>query len=278
MGFFERAAAAQRVGDHARAFIVLSAGLKRQPDHQDALDELVHLYIHDIPNPGMERDLLAVLDVQVTGLDTFDVIVAELQEAGDHHKIRALEEVRDRGGFLSNPPVEEPPPPLVAKPLVSRRASLQEELWESFSDPNQAPAEVIPFVAPELPREPEVVRESPSFHRPRTKTVEHPTPSLPTQPLTETPFPWAISLSVVALLLSSVSLYISLSRPAETASGFDPETEATASAIEDLNETPQEVESTTVPAVPELPPRRDLTVDEDETDQLEEQPQEQENP
>ena len=100
MGFYERAVAMERREKYTQAFVIMAEGLKRNPDHADALEEILQVYIHKIQNPGFERDLLAVLDAQATGFDILELILAELVESDNQAKIYALKEARERSGFL----------------------------------------------------------------------------------------------------------------------------------------------------------------------------------
>lgn len=107
MAFLERAKSMHERGETVRAAVVLAEGLKREPDAIEALEWLLHLYVEEIPNPGMEREILQILELQPNGTELLALVVAELEEMGADEKIDALERVRERDNLLPDEPPEE---------------------------------------------------------------------------------------------------------------------------------------------------------------------------
>jgi hypothetical protein len=102
-------------GDAARAAFMFANGLLRDPDNEDALNWLLMLYVEKIEKPGMERDILRVLETQPDGLELFELIETRLAEQDRADKIEALRRMRDREGYLDEQPEpaehEVPPAP-----------------------------------------------------------------------------------------------------------------------------------------------------------------------
>ena len=76
MAFLERAKSMHARGETARAAMILAQGLKREPQDADAVEWLLHLYVEEIPSPGMERELLQILCQQPNGRYLLDVVRA----------------------------------------------------------------------------------------------------------------------------------------------------------------------------------------------------------
>lgn len=90
-------------GEAPRAAFMFANGLVRDPDNEEALNWLLMLYVEKIEKPGMERDILRVLDTQRDGLELYELVETRLSERGEAEKIDALRKMRERGGFLKDP-------------------------------------------------------------------------------------------------------------------------------------------------------------------------------
>lgn len=99
MAFLERARSMYERGDVVRASVTLAEGLKRQPDHAEAVEWLLHLYVEELPKPGLESELLRILEAQEGGEQLLQLVLAELREFGAHEKYAALTQVLEREGF-----------------------------------------------------------------------------------------------------------------------------------------------------------------------------------
>ena len=147
MGFVDRAKSMHARGDAVRAAVILAQGLKRDPKDAEAVGWLLHLYVEELPNPGIEADLLQVLSMQPNGADLLAIVRAELDELGLHAKRKALDKTLDHTPlqFASGPP---PGPEPVASVAAERPASHSAselaqppaprgggENWESFDSP-----------------------------------------------------------------------------------------------------------------------------------------------
>ncbi len=96
-------------GDVVRASVILAQGLKRAPGDIEAVEWLLHMYVEELPNPGIEPDLLVVLSKQPNGADLLALVQAELSNLGATDKLRALDKVLDITPirFASESPVPE---------------------------------------------------------------------------------------------------------------------------------------------------------------------------
>lgn len=107
MSFIERAESMVQRGDFARAAFMLANGLMREPDHREALERLLDIYLLHISSPGAERDILRVLDIQDDGFELYEFIESRLDAADDRKRIESLRRIREREGLLPDPPPEE---------------------------------------------------------------------------------------------------------------------------------------------------------------------------
>lgn len=87
-------------GDAASAAFMFANGLLRDADNEEALNWLLMLYVEKIPKPGMEREVLKVLERQPDGFELFELIETRLAEQGAADKIDALWQMRERTGYL----------------------------------------------------------------------------------------------------------------------------------------------------------------------------------
>lgn len=132
MGYVDRAKSMYARGDSVRAANILAQGLKRDPSDVEAVEWLLHLYVEEVPNPGMEAEVLQVLAGQRNGGELLEIVEAELAELGAADKLKAIDKVRQLQGirFPSTAPVAAPgpeparpaPSPEAPRPTDSRRA------------------------------------------------------------------------------------------------------------------------------------------------------------
>ncbi len=145
MSFLQRAKSMHERGDAVRAAFILAEGLKREPDHGEALEWLLHLYVEELPNPGIERELLHILMAQRNGHELYDIVEAELEELGRHEKLDALHRTAQREGISFDAPPPEPPP-VARAPLAPEHVEQAElpipdvggparERWDEFDSP-----------------------------------------------------------------------------------------------------------------------------------------------
>ncbi len=112
----ERAESMAERGDPLRTALILSEGLRRDPGNVDAVDWLLNLYVNEVPRPGMEREVLRVLELQPDGFDLYEVVEARLSEMGQEEKLVRLRRVRTRNQLLPGLPMtwEQVEPPRAA--------------------------------------------------------------------------------------------------------------------------------------------------------------------
>ncbi|MCB9507539.1 MAG: hypothetical protein H6700_07040 [Myxococcales bacterium] len=152
MAFLERAKSMHARGETARAAMILAQGLKREPQDAEAVEWLLHLYVEEIPSPGMERELLQILCQQPNGRYLLDVVRAELEETGNHEKLKALDKTQAREGVLLAPLVE---PAAAVEAVVPQAAP-------------SAPSAIPAAPAPAPPRENWAQFDNPLDVRPAT--------------------------------------------------------------------------------------------------------------
>lgn len=116
MSYLSRAQSFVERGEIMRAFFQLVNGLKRNPDDEAALDLLVDLYIREFESPGVERDLLVVLERVPQGIDLYEVIYASLEKSGDDRRLKSLVQTRERENLL---PQDTAPAPTQDAPVFS---------------------------------------------------------------------------------------------------------------------------------------------------------------
>jgi hypothetical protein len=153
MAFYHRAKSMYDRGEVVRAATILAEGLKREPGDVESLEWLLHLYVKEIPNPGLEVEMVKILAAQANGRDLLEIVQSELEAANMSDKIRALDNVRRREGVLMDPPtpVHRPAAPVTSAPLNRPSPTGEEdedeqdkveESWQSFSDPTDEIAQV----------------------------------------------------------------------------------------------------------------------------------------
>lgn len=100
MSYLSRAQSFVERGETMRAFYQLVNGLQRNPGDEPALDLLVDLYIREFHSPGVERDLLLVLESVPQGIDIYEMIYASLEKSGDDRRLKSLVQTREREDLL----------------------------------------------------------------------------------------------------------------------------------------------------------------------------------
>ncbi len=142
MGYLDRAKSMHGRGNAVRASVILAEGLKRNPSNAEALEWLLHLYVEELDNPGLERELLQILGAQPNGHDLLQIVQAELEEVGRWEKLEALRKVHSREGLAVAPAASDgaseaaastadAPEPRTAVASGSAPA----EHWEAFESP-----------------------------------------------------------------------------------------------------------------------------------------------
>ena len=98
MDFLRRAENALERGDPAQALVLLSNGLRRHPERDDALDLLIFLYTHHFRQPGLESDLFRALEHRRDRSLLLRLIIVELEDGQRSEMARAIEDrALDRG-------------------------------------------------------------------------------------------------------------------------------------------------------------------------------------
>jgi len=155
MSFLRRAKSMHERGDAVRASIILAEGLKRDPSDGEALEWLLHLYVEELPNPGIEGELIRILAAQPNGSELYRIVESELTELGHGAKLKALERVggRDAVDVQVEAPAPEPTPdpvPAVAtepgghasmdtpEPIPPSSDAPEGESWDGFDNPIEA--------------------------------------------------------------------------------------------------------------------------------------------
>jgi hypothetical protein len=198
MAFYHRAKSMYDRGEVVRAATILAEGLKREPGDVESLEWLLHLYVKEIPNPGLEVEMVKILAAQANGRDLLEIVQSELEAAHMLDKLKALDNVRRREGLLLDPP--DPPsrklgPTTPAlRPLADPSSDVEvddrgepahgaephehddpAESWKSFSDPSDEIAQVqartptpriTPVPSPTTVGEPQAERPAPRNSRP----------------------------------------------------------------------------------------------------------------
>ena len=139
-------------GDAVRAAVILAQVLKRDPSDAEAVELLLHLYVEELPGPGIESDLLKVLSRQPNGADLLAIVEAELEEVGGFEKLKALDKVMDaepvhlRSAHEAPAPQPEPEPVAPANSPQARAPSSEfvgvaappvarGDNWDGFDSP-----------------------------------------------------------------------------------------------------------------------------------------------
>lgn len=141
MTFYDRAKNAYSRGDTVRAAFVLAEGLKRTPEHAEALEWLMELYVKELRTTGIEGELIEILSTQTNGRVLYEVLENELEEAQAYQKLKALDDARRNAGTLPEPGPETPagvsgaPSPTdVSEVLRAAERPTQADDWSSFDE------------------------------------------------------------------------------------------------------------------------------------------------
>lgn len=230
MGFVERAKSMHARGEAVRASVILAQGLKRDPSDVEAVEWLLHMYVDELPTPGIEKDVLQVLERQPNGAYLLDLVRAELEEVGGYEKLHALDKTLAQGRFvLRDTPEPEPvaPAPVAAPEPVAPAPAPEPpptgprgENWDAFDSPFEGePSGMIPAATSSEP--PAVADESDQVVLGTLDTLpDH----LKAEYLPEEPAPtsgrggvWIIALAAIALGALIVAYFVTAGDEAETA-------------------------------------------------------------
>ena len=179
MNFVERAQSLYEQEKTFEACITLANGLKMNPQEEGALDWFLQMYCEEIPRPGLESDVLRILQKRLDGADRFENLCAELEHLGAAEKYDALFDVVERKGIRFRVPTG-PHAALAASGASAPVGSVAEEQadgaerWDRFSNPldedarRASPEERLPaeVSAPSTEDTPESPEESAEVNSP----------------------------------------------------------------------------------------------------------------
>lgn len=118
MAYLERARTFLEKGDRIRAAVTIIEGLRKDPGNDEALDELIRVYVDELPGPGLERDLVEVLQLRDDAGTRLAFIEHALEGESGEAKASALSTLfsksprpRDRSKRAPVEPVEATPEP-----------------------------------------------------------------------------------------------------------------------------------------------------------------------
>lgn len=94
MSFMERARSLYERGEHVRTAFVLAEGIKRDPSREDALHWFLQVYVEDVNQPGLEQELVRVVEMQPNGTQLLDLVCDEMRERQQFERLSFLERVR----------------------------------------------------------------------------------------------------------------------------------------------------------------------------------------
>ena len=102
MTYLERARLLHGKGEIVNAAIVLAEGLKRDRNNADAMEWFVALYVREVPNPGLETDVISVLAVQDNAANStrFLILGRQIPPPGDTDRTSLMFSIRDEVGAL----------------------------------------------------------------------------------------------------------------------------------------------------------------------------------
>jgi hypothetical protein len=131
MTYLDRARLLHGKGETVNAANVLAEGLKRDRNNADAMEWFVSLYVNEVPNPGLETDVIAVLAVQDNAANLLSLIESDLISAGAESKLSALRKARSRDPQLSGAAPAVAAPEAAPAPAAAPAA----EYWDAFASP-----------------------------------------------------------------------------------------------------------------------------------------------
>lgn len=231
MGFVERAKSMHARGEAVRASVILAQGLKRDPSDVEAVEWLLHMYVDELPTPGIEKDVLQVLERQPNGAYLLDLVRAELEEVDGYEKLHALDKTLAQGRFVLRDVREPDPEPVAAAPAPApsdtppptpepAAVAGRGENWDAFDSPfDGEPSGMMPAASSSAP--PAVADESDQVVLGTLDTLpEHlKAEYLPTEPAQPTGRGgvWIIALAAIALGALIVAYFVTAGDDAETA-------------------------------------------------------------
>jgi len=131
MTYLERARLLHGKGEIVNAAIVLAEGLKRDRNNADAMEWFVSLYVREVPNPGLETDVISVLAVQDNAANLLSLIESDLISAGAESKLSALRKARSRDPQFSGAAQAVSTSEAAPEPAAAPAA----EYWDAFASP-----------------------------------------------------------------------------------------------------------------------------------------------
>lgn len=134
MTYLDRARLLHGKGEVVNAAIVLAEGLKRDRNNADAMEWFISLYVREIPNPGLETDIIAVIAVQDNATNLLTLIESDLISVGAEAKLSALRKARNRDPQLSGASPAVASAAAAADPAPAPAPAAQ-EYWEAFASP-----------------------------------------------------------------------------------------------------------------------------------------------
>lgn len=225
-------------GEVFAAAVTLASGLKRAPEHEDALDWFLSIYLEELPNPGLERELLQVLQRQADGHSRFGVLLAELEHLERYDKIEALQLAMERhrivlpDGRAAGPPVDTEPLP-ESGPAADHDESV--ERWDRFESPLTGRTDAVagpndeaagPEDGPDVevvPRKPETAPDATTTaeeDEPRVRYVE---PEEVDASGRQQAVPQALLLGIALILAAAAMVWIAFSQtPVAPTEPFEP--------------------------------------------------------
>lgn len=146
MSFVARARKSRERGDVARAVLSLCAGLRREPDREDAVGLLVELVRDEVDSGGMEHEIAQVLATRPDRDDLLSEMVAGLERREQDKVAERLRAEGERRGMVYTPPPEpEPEPEPEQEPKLQPGASEEAEEDESRDeDEGEGEPETVP--------------------------------------------------------------------------------------------------------------------------------------
>lgn len=94
MTFMDRASALYQRGDAVRAAFVLAEAIKRNPSHEEAVAWFLRIYVEDVEGPGLEQEVVRVIESQPEGESLMEAVCSELKRRQEYDRLSYLNRVR----------------------------------------------------------------------------------------------------------------------------------------------------------------------------------------
>ena len=136
MSFVARAQKSHDRGDTLRGIFILITGLRRNPQHDDALDALIDLFSLSTANTGLEHEIIEILLLRDDADDVLSVMVDNLWASSNESTAEKLLELGRESGldYLQPEAIPEPildvlnlSPPSHIQVALGQTSSVQEE-------------------------------------------------------------------------------------------------------------------------------------------------------